>query len=208
MRDTAFMNKDKKEWTTGWRDLILPWHAREANTFSTVSGRVPWTLPAEQSSWSRKRVEMRPVSMIKNTARWHKTQVLRQTNLNLLSKILLLCFRRQIKAKLVNNLNADTYKICFLILKCANVPQQWPWRRRVDPVGSRSSPSPWSTPEPSPPEPVDRLPAAASPPGLNFASVADKTCRKRNPESVTCAQTAVMPVWLVNWSISDLNFSS
>lgn len=30
--------------------LTLPWHAREASTFSTVRGRVPLTVPVERSN--------------------------------------------------------------------------------------------------------------------------------------------------------------
>lgn len=35
-------------------DAVLPWHARDASTFSTVSGKVPLTLPAERSNWKSK----------------------------------------------------------------------------------------------------------------------------------------------------------
>lgn len=35
-----------------WREkMYLPWHARDASTFSTVRGRVPLTLPVERSNW-------------------------------------------------------------------------------------------------------------------------------------------------------------
>lgn len=68
--------------------------------------------------------EKRPGSMTKDSARWEETQALLQTCLNLLSKILLLWDRGEIKAQLVN---AENYKIWFLIVKCFSTPQQWPW---------------------------------------------------------------------------------
>lgn len=38
-----------------WREkMYLPWHARDASTFSTVRGRVPPTLPVERSNWFKK----------------------------------------------------------------------------------------------------------------------------------------------------------